>query len=104
MRGLLVDKQTVSRFAQHAQQIFEAAESARECSDLTILMGRDGIRMISDSDWPLDSLIWHHGADAAYRVSGQAGNVRVEGREGSRRCVLESAGYAATARMLLSAR
>jgi len=92
---------SVSRFAEHAQQIFDAAESAGECSDMTILVGRDGIRMISDSDWPLESLIWHHGADAAYRVIGRGGAVRVEGREGSKRCVLESSSPAATARLLL---
>lgn len=92
---------SVSRFAEHAQQIFDAAESAGECSDMTILVGRNGIRMISDSDWPLDSLIWHHGADAAYRVSGRGGAVRVEGRDGSRRCVIESRNSATVARLLL---
>ena len=71
---------------------------------MTILMGPNGIRMIADSDWPLDSLLWHHGAHTAYRVTGNGGAVRVEGREGSRRCVLESASYARTARLLLGGR
>jgi hypothetical protein len=93
----------VSRFAEHAQQIMEAAEAAGACSDMTILLGRDGIRMIADSDWPLDSLSWHHGADTAYRVTERRGSIRVEGREGSRKCLLESRA-AATARMLLAAR
>lgn len=91
----------MSRFAEHAQNILDAAESAGTCSDMTILLGPDGIRMIADSDWPLDSLLWHHGAETAYRVSEHRGSVRVEGREGSRRCVLESVSHAATARMLL---
>jgi hypothetical protein len=101
--GSFSDKNSVSRFAEQAQQILDAAESAGSCSDMTILMGRDGIRMIADSDWPLDSLLWHHGADTAYRVTERYGSIRVEGREGSRKCVLES-GAAATARLLLSAR
>jgi hypothetical protein len=101
--GSFRDKYSVSQFAEHAQQILDAAESAGSCSDMTILVGRDGIRMIADSDWPLDSLLWHHGADAAYRVTERRGSIRVEGREGSRKCLLES-GAAATARLLLAAR
>lgn len=69
---------------------------------MTILIGEDGaIRMCTDSDWPLDSLALHHGARAAYRVTGGKGKVRVEGREGSQRCVLESVPQAEVARRLL---
>jgi len=82
--------------------ILEAAESAGECSHMTILIGQDGhIKMFADSDWPLDSLTWHHGAKTAYRVSEQSGSVRVEGREGSRTCLMESAKPAQIARFLL---
>ncbi len=69
---------------------------------MTILVGRDGIRMIADSEWPLDSLLWHHGADTAYRVTERRGSIRVEGREGSRRCLLEANSHARTARALLN--
>lgn len=93
----------MGRFVEHAQEILEAAESAGASSDLTILMGPEGIRMIADSDWPLDSLLLHHGAQSAYRVSGERGAVRVEGRDGSRRCVLESRRNA-TVRALLCSR
>jgi hypothetical protein len=87
----------------------EAAESASSrgetCSEMTILIGQDGaIRMIAESDWPLDSLAWHHGAQSAYRVSERGGAVRVEGREGSRTCLMQSTAPAETARRLLSAR
>ncbi len=68
---------------------------------MTILLGGDGIRMIADSDWPLDSLLWRHGAKTAYRVSEHGGRIRVEGREGATRCVLESARPQTVARMLL---
>jgi hypothetical protein len=97
----------VSRFVDHAREILEAAESAtargETCSDLTILIGRDGaIRMFADSDWPLDSLAWYHGAQAGYRVSERRGSVRVEGREGLRTCTMQSVTPAESARRLLA--
>jgi hypothetical protein len=59
---------------------------------MTILIGRDGgIQMCADSDWPLDSLMLERAARTGYRVSTRRGSVRVEGREGLRRCVLEAA-------------
>ena len=100
----IIDKPSVSRFVENAQSILDAAESAGSCTEVTILMGPNGIRMISDSDWPLDSLLAHHGANTAYRVSENCGAVRVEGREGSRRCVFESVRPSQTARLLLAAR
>jgi hypothetical protein len=82
--------------------ILTAAESAGSCSNMTILIGEDGhIKMIADSDWPLDSLTWHHGAKTAYRVTEQSGSVRVEGREGMRTCVMASAKPMQIARFLL---
>jgi hypothetical protein len=89
----------VSRFAQQAEQLLEAAEAAsargETCSDLTVLLGHDGsIRMIAESDWPLDSLVRDQGARAAYRVTARRGSICVEGRDGRRSCVLESAGRA----------
>ncbi len=91
----------MSRFAQHAAEILDAAESAGSCSDLTILLGPEGMRLISDSDWPLDSLLWRHGAQSAYRLTERGGSIRVEGREGSRTCLLESRTQS-TARALLA--
>jgi hypothetical protein len=82
--------------------ILEAAEAAGSSSNMTILIGSDGhIKMFADSDWPLDSLSWHHGAKTAYRVTEQCGSVRVEGREGTRTCVMESAKPMQIARFLL---
>lgn len=86
-------------------QILNAAESTVESghvpSEMTILMTPQGIRMIADSDWPLESLQLHHGAEMAYRVSQNAINVRVEGRAGSRTCLFETAKPEQTARVLL---
>lgn len=88
------------------QQIFDTALAAHpngSSGEVTILIGEDdAISMISDSDWPLDSLARERGAKAAYRVTGASnGAVRVEGREGYRRCVMETASPARTARLLL---
>jgi len=79
----------------NAVEIFNAAESAVQAghtpSDMTILITAEGgIRMVADSDWPLDSLQLQHGASMAYRVSQSADHVRVEGRAGSRTCLFES--------------
>jgi len=94
------------RLAEHAREIMDAAESASRqgqvCSEMTILIGPQGnIRMVADSDWPLDSLVWHHGAQSAYRVSERTGSIRVEGRDGARRCLLESSSPSRVARFLL---
>src|ERR1700730_5094552 len=88
-------------------QILNAAESAVESghtpSDMTILMTPQGIRMIADSDWPLESLQLHHGAEMAYRVRQRTITVRVEGRAGSRTCLFETEKPEQAARALLNA-
>ena len=97
----------MSRFLDNAMQILDAAESAVQSghtpTDMTILITAEGaIRMVADSDWPLDSLQSHHGAKMAYRVSQNASLVRVEGREDSRTCLLEAAKPERVARFLLN--
>jgi hypothetical protein len=92
--------------AEQARNILDAAESAsrsgQACTEMTILIGPEGrIRMVADSDWPLESLARHHGAESAYRVSEETGRIRVEGRDGMRRCLLESSSPARVARLLL---
>ncbi len=91
---------------EQAREILDAAESAsrqgQACSEMTILVGPDGhIRIVADSDWPLDSLARHHGAQSAYRVREQTGAIRVEGQAGTRRCLLESVAPSRIARLLL---
>jgi len=82
------------QFAEQAQGLMDAALEAlnrgETCQEMTVLIGRDGaIQMCADSDWPLASLMLDRGARTGYRVSPRRGSVRVEGREGLRRCVLE---------------
>jgi len=85
----------VTRFAQHASELLDAAKSAvargEACSDVTILIGQDSaIHMLSDCDWALDSLALHHGAKSVYRVSIKDGTAQVEGREDGSTCVMRS--------------
>ena len=97
----------MSRFVENAVRILDAAESnvraGHTPSEMTILISPEGgIRMLADSDWPLDSLQAHHGARMAYRVSQDASMVRVEGRAGSQTCLFETARPERAARLLLN--
>jgi hypothetical protein len=90
----------------NAVRIFDAAENALEAghtpSEMTILISAEGaIRMVADSDWPLDSLQALHGSRMAYRVSEKDAKVRVEGRAGSRTCLFETEKPERAARLLL---
>ena len=99
----------MSRFVENAVNLLDAAERAMQSgqspSDLTVLITAEGaIRMIADSDWPLDTLQVHNGARMVYRVSERNAKVRVEGRAGSRTCLFETATPEHTARLLLNSR
>ena len=109
----LSDKRRVDRFAAQAQNLLDAALAALDrgesCQEMTVLISREGgILMCADSDWPLDSLMLERGARTGYRVSPRRNSVRVEGREGLRRCVLETAlptfriGHARSLQILLA--
>lgn len=85
----------MSRFLEDAAEIFHAAErsldAGHEISATTILVNTGGgISLVSDCDWPLDSLAIERGARMVYRVSGQGRTVRLEGREGPRTCLFET--------------
>ena len=99
----------MSRFVENAASLLDAAERAMESghspSDLTVLISADGaIRMIADSDWPLDSLQAHNGARMVYRVRNENAKLRVEGRAGSRTCLFETTKPGRAARLLLNSR
>ena len=92
----------MKRFADQAQEILDAAINAPRGSNLTLLVRADGsVHMLSECDWPLDSLLRHHGARAAYRVRHERDFVRVEGREGTKTCILEAPHPARAAQSLL---
>jgi len=94
-------------FAQNAANLLDAAQTAAAQGAVTgfsVLIGGDGaIRMIAESDWPLASLQAHHGARMAFRVGQTADQrIRVEGRDGSRTCLFETAKPSGAARVLLT--
>jgi len=85
-----------------AESILDTALRAGGASNVAILVSAEGgIRIVLDPDWPLESLAWHHGAEAAYRVTTQDGRISVEGRSLSRRCTLEAESPQVSAQRLL---
>ena len=97
----------MGRFTDNAAIIFEAAETALRAghtlSNMTIVIGQEGgIRLISESDWPLDTLQAHHGAKMVYRVRQQDETLCLEGRAGTQTCMFESEKLDAAARRLFA--
>ncbi|MEQ1884681.1 MAG: hypothetical protein ABL967_06440 [Bryobacteraceae bacterium] len=95
-------------FSQRAVQLLEAAEAASAsglpCSETTVLIDHNGsLHFAMDSDWPLDSLRAHRGAQAAYRITSFHGQIRVEGCDSSHTLRLEGTSPMAVARALLGA-
>ncbi len=92
----------MSSFLTNAESILATAENNPDGTNWTILTGAPGgIRMIANSDWPLDSLQADSGADAVYRIHRHAGHVTVEGRSARQSCALRSDPPAQVARFLL---
>lgn len=96
----------MDRFLTNAARILEGGRSAVQAdhrgSAWTVLIGREGgIRMVADSDWPLDSLAREHGSAMAYRVEINGSHVRVDGISGGRRCALETEAPSAAFRRLV---
>jgi hypothetical protein len=99
------EKLSVTAFLQNAESILETAQSSGDGVNWTILTGGPGgIRMIADSDWPLDSLQAHTGAAAAYRVHRRGGEVMVEGRSAHQMLAVRSTPPAQVARFLLGSK
>jgi len=89
----------VGRFFDCAAELFSAAENILQAGSdpagMTILIDSAGaLQLLSDCDWPLDSLQRERGVETAYRVLRRGDSVRVEGREGRRVCVLDKPGSA----------
>jgi hypothetical protein len=103
--AVAAEKVLVTAFLQDANSILETAQYSGEGTNWTILTGGPGgVRMIADSDWPLDSLQVHTGAAAAYRVHRRGGAVMVEGRSAHQALAVRSTPPAQVARFLLGAR
>ncbi|MEO8025912.1 MAG: hypothetical protein ABI823_05545 [Bryobacteraceae bacterium] len=84
----------MGRFAENALRIFEAADdigTAGEAAAMTILITPGAsLRIISDTDWPLESLRADYGASMAYRVTRQDAKVRLEGCADHYTCQLDA--------------
>ncbi len=75
--------------------LLESAEAASrasaEASDITILIGNEGVRMVSSFPGPLEAIRIQHGARIAYRITHRSGRVQVEGAASGRFGSLSSA-------------
>ena len=86
-----------------AESLFQAASGASEPTDLAVtLSDGGGIRITDAAGWDLLALQLHSGAATVYRISRNRHGIRVEGRSGSRSCVLTAEPPAATAQRLLN--
>jgi hypothetical protein len=99
----------VGAFWADAENLFETARQASQSGspdcDWAILIGPQGdIRMLEANGWALPSLLAHHGAETAYRVTREGGHVSLEGRRRSQTCLFESESPAAIAHHLLGCR
>ena len=93
--GLDRTSQRGKLFLQHAESILQTAQASYEsqpanknavadgsqlcAEEWTILYSQSGgWHMVADSDWPLDGLQRHHGAEFAYRVSKSKDSVQLQ--------------------------
>lgn len=85
------DKLFVRAFLQQAGDILDIAASGDSAlQDMAILIDRQGgMRMLDPSGWSLPALSAEFGAAAVYKVERRGTAVRVEGWDGSQRCLLQ---------------
>jgi hypothetical protein len=93
----------VSAFFRRAEEILQiAATDGGGSGDILIALDRQGgFRMLEPTGWSLPALAAEFGAEAVYRVERRGSSVRVEGWNGSQRCLLQSQPFAQKARSLL---
>jgi hypothetical protein len=81
----------VSFLIENARRLAEVAQSKEGGEPVwTFMIGPEGgIEMMAGADEPLDTLLLTRGARAVWRVRRERGVVRVEGRMGRERCLIE---------------
>jgi len=74
-----------------AEEILDiAAAGSGVLEDTAIVIDRSGgFRMIEAAGWTLSGIAAEYGAAAVYRVERRGGAIRVEGFDGSDRCLLQ---------------
>lgn len=81
----------MSGFLQQAEDILNIAASGdSSLNDVVIVMDRQGgMRMLDPTGWSLPALSAEFGASAVYKVERRAAAVRVEGWNGTERCLVQ---------------
>jgi hypothetical protein len=81
----------VTSFFRRAEEILEIATtgSAALGDTLMVLDRQGGLRMLEPAGWSLSALAAEFGAEAVYKVERWGSSVRVEGWNGSERCLLQ---------------
>ena len=95
----------MSAFFRRAEEILQIATNDGGASGdtLVVLDRQGGFRMLDPAGWSLPALAAEFGAEAVYRVERRGSSVRVEGWNGSERCLLQSQPSGERARSLLGA-
>jgi len=81
----------VTEFFRRAEEILRiATNGASELGDALVVLDRQGgFRMLDAAGWSLPALAAEFGAEAVYKVERRGLSVRVEGWDGSQRCLLQ---------------
>jgi len=95
----------VSAFYRHAEEILDIASAGDGgLGDTLLVLDRQGgFRMLEPAGWSVAALAAEYGAAAVYKVQRRGEAVRVEGWDGSHRCLLEGESSGARLRKLLGA-
>lgn len=86
----------MSQFLTTAANLLDAAVAAHSvqapAAGVTVLVDHGGgLTLLTQADWPLESLARERGAREAYRVHEGADRLFVEGRAGAKACLLSAA-------------
>ena len=86
------DESGVSAFYRRAEDILEIATAGdgRLGDSVLVLDRQGGLRIMEAAGWSFPALAAEFGAEAIYKIERRGGKVRVEGWDGSRRCLLQS--------------
>lgn len=81
----------MSFLVDNARRLAEVAQTKHSPDSVwTFFIGPEGgIQMVAGADEPLETLRLTRGARAVWRVRREHGSVRVEGRMGKERCLIE---------------
>jgi hypothetical protein len=96
----------MDRFLENAERIFEGGRSGVQAgienSAWTVLIHADGgVEMVAGEEWRLERIACERGAEMAYRVRVNEGDVRVEGVAAGKRFAMEGEAPGRAARALL---